>query len=324
MLFSLIARYGLALVFINILLQTLGLPVPAYPVLIVTASTGLFAPPAIVAVAIVAALIGDAVWFAAGRRYGGHVLALLCRLSLSRDSCVRRTEIFLERWGVRILVVAKFIPGLSTLALPVAAALGVRWRTFVMLDAMGALLWSSVAVLLGRMFAGGIGPVLATIDTLGTGALVVVAIVFALYLAYRLWQRRRLLETLRAARISVDELQQMMTGDTAPVVIDVRTATRRQFDPVTIPGALALDVRDEASWLANLPRDRKIVLFCTCPNEASAALVAHQLLRRHGFNDVSPLRGGLDAWRAAGLALEDIAPSVPKTPVGAPVSAAGA
>lgn len=306
MLGSLIARYGLILVFVNILLQTLGLPVPAYPTLLVTAADGTFGPALIVAVAVLAALIGDTVWFAAGRRYGHHILRFLCRLSLSQDTCVRRTEGFIERWGIKILMFAKFIPGLSTLALPMAAALGVRWRTFYLLDTIGAILWSGVAVLLGRGFAREIGPLVIALNSLGQGALGLLAIIFVLYLGNRWLQRHRLLRSLRMARISVDDLYAMMEDGVEPVIIDVRMPTRRQLDPFTIPGALTITPERLASQLDTLPRDSKIILFCNCPNEVSAAIVARELAK-HGFADVHPLLGGLDAWRAAGFSLQAVA-----------------
>ncbi|GAB3625652.1 membrane protein [Pandoraea terrae] len=305
MLFDLIARYGLALVFLNILGQALGLPVPAYPTLILTASAGTFSPPTILVVALAAALIGDAVWFLAGRRFGSQILRLMCRLSISPDSCVSRTEGALERHGFRILMFAKFIPGLSALAVPMAGALGVRWRTFVLFDAIGALLWSGVAVTLGTMFASRINPVLDALDTLGRGALWLVLLLFVLYLANRWLNRYRLLRSLRMARIGVETLEEWMKEEVSPVVIDVRSNSRRAVDPFTIPGAISLDPEKLGTQLKEVPRDRKIVVYCACPNEVSAAKLAQQL-RSQGFKDVRPLLGGLDAWRDRGLTVQKI------------------
>ncbi|VVE00704.1 putative membrane protein [Pandoraea pneumonica] len=305
MLFDLIARYGFWLVFLNIFGQALGLPLPAYPTLIVTASTALFPAAGIVALATVAALLGDTIWFLAGRRYGHHILRLMCRLSISPDTCVSRTEGSMGRYGVRVLLFARFVPGLSALSVPMAGALGVSWRKFLLYDALGAMLWSGVAVALGVGFASHIVSVLDAFDALGRGVLWLVVVIFALYLLNRWLNRYRLLRSLRMARIGVQTLEQWMKDEITPVVIDVRSAARRAVDPFTIPGALAIEPDDIANMLRDIPRDRRIVVFCACPNEVTAARLAQQL-RQQGFSEVRPLLGGLDAWRDAGYTVQKI------------------
>lgn len=305
MLFELIARYGLWLVFLNIFGQALGLPLPAYPTLIVTASTSLFPAMLIVALAVFAALLGDTLWFLAGRRYGHHILRLMCRLSISPDTCVSRTEGAMGRHGVRVLMFARFVPGLSALSVPMAGALGVSWRTFLLYDAIGALLWSGVAVALGVVFASHIVSVLDAFDTLGRGVLWLVVLVFVLYLLNRWLNRYRLLRSLRMARIGAATLESWMKDEVTPVVIDVRSAARRAIDPFTIPGALAIEPDEIGEKLRDIPRDRRIVVFCACPNEVTAARLAQQL-RQQGFAEVRPLLGGLDAWRDAGYTVQKI------------------
>lgn len=326
MLRELIIEYGLPLVFANVLLECLGLPLPALPTLVLTGAitvsaslvSGRFAAfsgwfpssafmplAAIVVVASVAALIGDTLWFWLGRRYGGRVLGVLCKLSISRDTCVNRSLDFFGRFGVRILALSKFIPGLSTLAIPVAGATGVGFGSFLFYDALGAVLWSGVGVAFGAMFADLVDTVLGLLDWLGRGALVVAASALALYLAARWWRRWMLLRRLQMARIDIDTLRTLLAGDPPPVVIDVRRGERRAMDPHAIPGALLLDHGDIASQLSGLARDRKVVTYCDCPNEISAAMAAEQLVA-HGFSDVAPLSGGLAAWRAAGHAVESL------------------
>lgn len=305
MLFDLIARFGLWLVFLNIFGQALGLPLPAYPTLIVTASTAMFPPSLIVVLAVFAALLGDTLWFLAGRRYGHHILRLMCRLSISPDTCVSRTEGAIGRHGVRVLMFARFVPGLSALSVPMAGALGVSWRTFLLYDAIGAVLWSGVAVALGVGFASHIVAVLGAFDALGRGVLWLVVLLFALYLLNRWLNRYRLLRSLRMARIGVQTLEGWMKDEITPVVIDVRSAAGRAVDPFTIPGALAIEPNDIAEKLRDVPRDRRIVVFCACPNEVTAAKLAQEL-RQQGFAEVRPLLGGLDAWRDAGYTVEKI------------------
>ncbi|SAL48760.1 DedA family transmembrane protein [Caballeronia peredens] len=326
MLRELIIDYGLPLVFANVLLECLGLPLPALPTLVLTgaitvsasivpgsfaALTSLFPSAAfgplvaIVVTASVAALIGDTLWFWLGRRYGSRILAFMCKLSISRDTCVNRSAGFFTRFGVRILAVSKFIPGLSTLAIPVAGATGIGFGSFLFYDALGALLWSGVGVAFGAAFADLVDTALAWLDWLGRGVIAVAVIALMLYLAVRWWQRVSLLRRLRMARIDIATLRALLAGaPPPPLVIDVRRPERRAMDPFAIPGALLLD-HDVASQLSGIARDRKVVTYCDCPNEVSAALAAREL-NAHGFSDVAPLVGGLAAWRAAGHVLDPL------------------
>jgi membrane protein DedA with SNARE-associated domain/rhodanese-related sulfurtransferase len=325
MLRELIIEYGLPLVFANVLLECLGLPLPALPTLVltgaITVSASVFSGSgagllsfaavapllAIMSVATVAALLGDTLWFWLGRRYGSRVLGFLCKLSISRDTCVNRSVDFFGRFGVRILALSKFIPGLSTLAIPVAGATGVGFGSFLFYDAIGALLWSGAGVAIGAMFADLVDTVLAWFDLLGRGVLAVAVLALAIYLAMRWYRRVALLRKLRMARIDIDTLRMLLGRAPPPLVIDVRRHERRAMDPYAIPGALLLRHDDAASQLAGIARDRKLVTYCDCPNEISAAMAAKELAA-HGFVDVAPLLGGLEAWRAAGYALEPVPP----------------
>ncbi|SAK40028.1 rhodanese domain-containing protein [Caballeronia fortuita] len=325
MLRELIIEYGLPLVFANVLLECLGLPLPALPTLVltgaITVSASFAAAPvstlaagfpfaawgplaAIVVTASVAALIGDTLWFWLGRRYGSRVLAFICKLSISRDTCVNRSLDFFGRFGVRVLAVSKFIPGLSTLAIPVAGATGIGFGSFLLYDALGALLWSGIGVAFGAIFADLVDSALAWLDLFGRGVIVLALVVLALYLGVRWWQRVSLLRRLRMARIDTAMLRALLEGEPPPLVIDVRRRERRAMDPFAIPGALLLH-DDAASQLADIARNRKLVTYCDCPSDVSAALAAKELTA-HGFTDVAPLLGGLAAWRAAGYALEPL------------------
>jgi membrane protein DedA with SNARE-associated domain/rhodanese-related sulfurtransferase len=322
MLRELIVEYGLPLVFANVLLESLGLPLPALPTLVltgaITAAASLGQGPvspfawlpqlpliAIVAVAVGAALIGDILWFWLGQRYGSRVLRLLCKLSMSRDTCVARSLDFFGRFGVRVLTVSKFIPGLSTLAIPVAGATGVSFVTFLFYDAIGCALWAVLGVALGTMFATAVDTILAWLDWLGRGAIAVVGVALAVYVAARWWRRMTLIRRLRMTRIDIAELRALLEREPPPVIVDVRREMGRAVDPFVIPGALTLRDGDVVPQLAALARNRKLVMYCDCPNEISAALASEEL-KAHGFADVAPLAGGLAAWRAAGYTLEPL------------------
>ncbi|MBV8260495.1 MAG: DedA family protein/thiosulfate sulfurtransferase GlpE [Paraburkholderia sp.] len=312
MLHDLIAQYGPALVFLNVLAGSLGLPVPAMPALVLFGAMAAMHPGSIgqqvvpvLGLAVFAMLIGDSVWFLAGRLYGGNTLKTLCKLSLSRDTCVKKTERFFGRWGVRVLAVAKFVPGLSLVSVPLAGAMGVPYRQFVGFDGIGAALWSGAGLLIGVMFAPQIDMMLAGASRLGRMAAVVVVLLLLLYAAYR-WQRRRqLIKKLANARITVDDLYRAMGCTPPPVVFDIRSEEKSKLDPYIIPGALFADERKLDDILSKYPRDQKLVIYCSCPNEISAAWMAKKLVEA-GFTDVVPLLGGLDAWRDAGRTLESL------------------
>ncbi|MPW23580.1 hypothetical protein GCT13_44400 [Paraburkholderia sp. CNPSo 3157] len=317
MLRELIAEYGLPLVFLNVLLESLGLPVPAMPTLILTgAITSLIGDHGnvwsmrltlfnVVLVAASSALVGDLLWFWLGRRYGSRVLGFLCSMSISRDSCVGRSSELFGKFGVRVLAVTKFIPGLSTLAIPVAGAMGVSLVSFLFYDAVGAALWGTMGVALGVLFADAVEPILNVLDWFGFGAVIIAAIFLLIYVGFRWRHRATLLRRLRMPRVDAVQLDALLTQKPPPCIIDARRGLRRQSDPVRIPGAIVLDHGASIAQLDGLDRSRKFVIYCDCPNEVSAALIAEQM-KTEGYSHVFPLAGGLDAWRAAGFSLEPL------------------
>jgi membrane protein DedA with SNARE-associated domain len=261
-----VLAYGLPLIFGIVLLEQLGAPIPAIPVLVVAgalAAGGRFSVWAILAVAVTASLAADFVWYQLGRLQGRRILRTLCRISLSPDSCVRQTESVFERWGMPSLLVAKFIPGFSTVAPPMAGAMGASPSSFLLYDGGGSLLWVGAGLAGGMIFHRVVDRFLQLLGSLGTGALVVLAVGLALFIAIKWWQRRRFYKALRMARISVDELWRLMDEGLSPVVLDVRTAAGRARDPRRIRGAAVLDVEKLDAELKELPRDREIILYCT-------------------------------------------------------------
>jgi membrane protein DedA with SNARE-associated domain/rhodanese-related sulfurtransferase len=302
---ALITEYGLLLVFLNVLLTQAGLPLPAVPTLVVAgalAAGGQLPWWGVLLVALAGCLLGDFAWYAAGRRYGIGVMRTLCRVSLSPDSCVRQSELRFQRWRAPVLLVAKFVPGLATVAPPLVGALGLSSRRFLLFDALGSLLWAGVAVALGYAFADGVEHALVAFEQAGTWAVELLGALLVGYVLFKWWQRRRLLVALRMARISVEELALALRSEQPPLVLDARAAGSRELDRRTIPGALAFDPLALDSLLAEVPRERELVLYCNCPNEVSAAKAARLLLAQ-GFRRVRPLLGGLEAWAAAGQAV---------------------
>jgi len=261
-----VVTYGLPLIFGFVLLEQLGAPIPALPVLIVAgalAANGDLSAVQVLAVAVVASLLADSVWYGLGRFRGNRILKTLCQISLSPDSCVRQTESIFEGWGMPALLVAKFIPGFSTVAPPMAGAMRGGTVAFLLYDAGGALLWAGAGVAGGMVFHRAIDRVLAALASFGGGALVLLAAGLVVFVAFKLWQRRRFFKVLRMARISVEELRRLMDEGKSPLVFDVRTSTGRARDPRRIKDAAVLDIDDLDAALKELPRDREIILYCT-------------------------------------------------------------
>ena len=299
--------YGVVIVAANVLLDQIGLPVPAVPTLIVAgaiAADGQLPLPSLFAWSVVACLAADSGWYLVGQKYGIRVLKALCRISLEPDSCVSQTQSRFERWGVNSLVIAKFIPGLSIIAPPMAGAMRIGWPRFILLTVCSSVLWVGTGLAAGVLFKSQIARLLQRLSDYGSIAGAGAVILLALYIAFKWWERRRFFKMLRMARISVADLYELMQTGASPVIIDVRSSTARALEPRWIPGALHVPLPDVAHHLKELPRDRDIILYCTCPSEASAARVA-KILMNHGFMRVRPLYGGLDAWVAAGYAVEN-------------------
>jgi membrane protein DedA with SNARE-associated domain/rhodanese-related sulfurtransferase len=286
-----------------VLVQQLGAPIPATPVLMLAGAHAV-ADPAYafyaLAVAVLASALGSLPWFWAGRRYGYRVLNLMCRVSLSPDSCVRQTENVFERYGAAALVIAKFVPGLARVGPPLAGTFRFSAGSFLFFYGIGNALWAGTGLALGRVFHAEIDWLLEALTVFGGQALVALLGALLLYAGYRWLVRRRFLRTLHASRIEVGELRDLMAHGAAPLILDVRSRTHRKLDARMIPGAHALDLDDLEGPLAQIPAGRDVVVYCACPNDATAVKVA-MLLRRRGIREVRPLAGGFDAWANAGL-----------------------
>lgn len=304
----LVTQYGLLIVGVNVLLNQIGLPVPAVPILVVAGAIGAggnLALGPIFGWSVAACVAADCGWFLIGERYGISVLKILCRISLEPDSCVSQTQTRFEQWGINSLVIAKFVPGLSIIAPPLAGALRIGWLRFIVLSTLGAILWAGGWLAVGVLFESQIDALLGQLDRIGGIAGLIAAGLLAAYIAFKWWERMRFFQTLRMARIRVEDLYELIQAGAAPIIIDVRSVTARALEPRSIPGALHVPLQEAGRHLQDLPRDRDIILYCSCPSEASAARVA-KLLMNHGFAKVRPLHGGLDAWIAAGYAVATI------------------
>ena len=253
--------------FAFVLAEQIGLPVPAVPLLLgvgAFAGTGRMSVLAGLATALVASLPPDLVWYELGRARGKRVLDVICRVSLEPDSCVRRTENLFLRRGRWALLVAKFLPGLSTIAPPLAGIVGLGRAPFLLLDTMGALLWAGAWIALGYVSSSALTPLLALAGRLGHWGLAAAGSGLAAYILTKLVRRRLFLRSLRVARLDPSELKRRLdAGDPDLVVIDTRSALDVGAAPHKIPGALWIPAEAIASRRAEIPLDRKVVLYCT-------------------------------------------------------------
>jgi membrane protein DedA with SNARE-associated domain/rhodanese-related sulfurtransferase len=294
-----LTRHGPSVLFAAVFVEQMGIPLPASPWLLAAGALCVTGEPhwySALAAGASGAMLADIFWFYLGRSKGQSVLNFLCRVSLEPDSCVRRTQDLFTRYGMRGVIAAKFIPGLSTLAAPMAANSGIKAPRFFFFDSLGALLYTGVFLLLGAVFSRQLDQVIDALERLGTGALVLIGGVIALYIGYKFFQRQRLLKQLRMARITVEELNQKLETGESMTILDLRSSAEVERNPLLIRTARHMTLEELKSRRNEIPRDRDIILYCSCPNEVTSARMA-LLLRRNGFTRVRPLLGGLDAWR---------------------------
>lgn len=290
---------GPVLVFFNVLLQQLGLPLPVYPTLLLVGSTapgwGELALAWLAAIG--ASMLADRIWYVLGRRHGYRVLRLLCRLSINPGTCVTQTEQRFARWGAPALLVAKFVPGFSAVAAPVAGLSRMPPARFTLAAAGGAALWSGVGLLSGRLLHAQVERALAFARVHGWIALALLATMLGLWLALKFWRRHRFRRWATMEHVEAADLLDALSGVDPPRLLDFRGPAAVAADG-RVPTAEAAELRGLARQALHWPRHQAIVTMCACPQDATA-IHAARVLQRLGFHEVRPLRGGYEAWRAA-------------------------
>ena len=263
---SFLGEQGPLLLFLVVLAEQLGLPLPAVPVLVAMgamAGLGRFSFATALLIAVSACLVADFVWYRLGRWKGARVMNLLCRISLEPDSCVRNAENVLAVRGARALLFAKFLPGLSTVAPPVAGLIHMPpWR-FLLWDGLGALLWSSVYLVLGWIFSDELERVLQAVTDFGSTVFIVSAALLVGYVAWKFGQRRRFLRQIQVDRITPEELHRRLAAGEDIVVVDLRHSNEYEADETTLPGAMRVAPDAIDTHIDSIRGDHEVVLFCT-------------------------------------------------------------
>ena len=306
-------HHAYAILFGWVFLEQAGLPVPSAPVLLAAGTMSAahtLHVAVILPVVLLACLLADSAWFLLGRRYGTRIVNILCKLSFEAASCVTRTQGSLSRRGGTTMLFAKFVPGLSTMAAPLAGQSGVRYATFAAYDLAGSALWASAWLFGGRFFGDLLKRNSRWFALLAHSAVALVLLMIVAVLVVRYVRRLKFLRELRGLRLEPGQLQAMLDdaareGLPGPFVVDLRHPLDVLSDPVTLPNALRIGPDELKQRHELIPRDRDVVLYCTCPSEETSAKVALEL-RRLGVKRVRPLRGGLQGWKDAGYVVDAV------------------
>ena len=259
-------QHGYALLFAWVLVEQMGLPIPAIPLLLAAgglAGSGRMNLALAVSSGLVAVILADMFWYYLGRSRGGRILKLLCRISLEPDSCVRRTEDTFQRHGARSLLVAKFVPGLNTAAPSLAGIFRMPVPRFMLFDSLGGLFWVATFTGLGFIFSDQLEQVAAYSLRWGGWLVVVLVGSLAAYVLWKYIQRWRFLRRLRIARISPKELMEKLTAGNEVLIVDLRQPLDVEAFPQMIPGALRMAMDELEKRHQEIPRDRDIVLYCS-------------------------------------------------------------
>lgn len=283
-----------------------GLPIPSVPVLLTAGTltaTHQLSVVLILVSAVLACVLSDSIWYFMGARYGGGIVRMVCKLSFESAACVRRTGDFFQRYGSRALLLAKFIPGLGAVAAPIAGQSRMPYTTFLAFDAAGALLWSLSATLVGRFFGDFLKRHPGALEEVGHSAGFLFLLLLATFFCYRVYRQRAFLRQIRGAKIEPEQLKAMLDEGEDVYIIDLRHPLDYLPDPRRLPGAVLFKPDTLVAEGDRIPRDRDIVLYCTCPSDATSARTALRL-RNLGIYRVRPLHGGYEAWKKLGYPLE--------------------
>lgn len=259
-------KHGYAWLFGAVLVEQMGLPLPSVPLLVAAGALvglGHLGPIGVLGAVLTASLLADLAWYELGRRQGRRVLGFLCKMALEPEVCVRVTEGVFERWGLKCLLFAKFVPGLYTVTPPVAGLVGIKRGRFALWDSVGITIWAGTYTGLGYLLRYQLEDLMDIIETWGTSLFQLVLAVIGIHLIYKFVRRRQFLGRLRLARISAQELKEMLDSGQQVMIADLRHSTNIQSDPFVIPGAHVLTIDSLSERHQELPRDREIVLYCT-------------------------------------------------------------
>ncbi|WP_263378340.1 VTT domain-containing protein [Granulicella paludicola] len=310
-LLRLFEHHAYSILFGWVLVEQGGVPIPSVPVMLAAGTMSAahrLHIAYVLPVILLACLLSDSMWYWLGKRFGRKILDLLCRFSLESTTCVAKTQGTMTKRGAVTLLFAKFVPGLSTVAAPIAGQAGISYPVFVAYDMAGSLIWAGAWLFAGRFFGDLAKRSEDFFSLLKHGAPLLVVVGILAILGNRLWKKRQFRNELRGLRLEPGELMAMIDtavsdGEDRPFIVDLRHPLDVLSDPLMLPGAIRIGPEELKRQREMIPSDRDVVLYCTCPSEETSAKVALEL-RRLGIRRVRPLRGGLQGWKDAGYPLD--------------------
>lgn len=300
-----LAAYHGLFIALALLLAGVGAPLPMSPILLAAGALvhlGQINLAAAVLISPLCLTLGDVLWYFLGKRYGHGVLSTVCRISLERDVCIRKTQDTFMRYGLRVLLFSRFVPGLSTLAAPMAGAASRNFPRFLAYETAGTFFYTTAYMIVGFIFANQLERVLQILSSAGTHLSIAAGVALILYLAFKIFMRYWLIRQADFLALQAAEVEKKRSAQPHLMLVDLRGPNDLAADPYAIPGARMLRESDLMLEVDTINRDTPIVLFCACPNQASSTRVA-LALRKRGFLHVWPMSDGIAGWRAANLPL---------------------
>jgi membrane protein DedA with SNARE-associated domain/rhodanese-related sulfurtransferase len=303
-----LAAHGYWVLFVSVLGRQACLPVPANLLLVAAgalAGLGKLNLAGIIVFPVGAFLLADTAWFGAGRTWGGRTLEFVCGAAADPCACVDKIASKFSRHGVRLLLVSKFLIGVDAIAAPMAGISRTGLPRFLVFDAMGAILWSSVYAALGYIFSDRLDHVAEYATAMGKLAVLAGVAWLSALIILKPIRWYRFLHKYRLARITPEELRDKLSAGGRILVLDLQGGLSQDQELPAIPGAVRIDSRQLSQYMkqyrgVDLATDREVILYCDSPGEATSARVA-LALRQRGFEHVRPLAGGLQSWREHGF-----------------------
>lgn len=301
-------KYEVIILFVVVLTEQIGIPIPAAPFLLAAGSlagAGEISLTLSLGLALLACSIDDLIWYNLGRSRGSRALGTLCRISLDPGTCIRRTEDLFMRYGLRSLFIAKFITGLGPVAATLSGHFGIHVLRFLSYSSIGSLTWILTYLVIGYIFSDQLEDVAEYLARFGIWFLIFLGGIVMAYIVYRYIKRQRILRELNIPKISSDDLKRILDNNKDVMIVDLRSSLDIAASPYAIPGAIQMSMEELKQRLQDIPRDKEVVLYCACPNEASSATAA-LLLQKNGITKARPLAGGVETWRRNDLPVKEL------------------
>jgi membrane protein DedA with SNARE-associated domain/rhodanese-related sulfurtransferase len=301
-----LSEHGYTILFLAVFLEAVGIPIPAALALLIAGAAsarGLLAPWLAAPGALSTMLLADTSMFFLGRYTGWWLLGLLCRLSLNPESCILSSADSFYRRGRIVLLFAKFVPGINTMAPPLAGSMNMRFTQFLKLDFVGAFLYIGAYFSAGYLFSDALDRITAGYHAAAHFVSWILIALAAGYVGAQIWGWYKSRALRSVASVTPAEAARGLSAEGA-LVFDVRSHGYYDRTAIRVKGSRRMDPHALHQWEQEIPSDRTVYLYCTCVREATSARVA-KLLSEKGIRSLV-IKGGLRAWKKAGLPLEAV------------------